>query len=274
MDNFDFLSPLIMLIEDSWLLQGLLINTTYTLLSIPFTSKIIANVFKNRKKIRIVNARQELYIEYIKRTFTKDNISAKNFKNLLYIIANKYNLLISDVYGDDDLFLKNITTKILNLDIIDDTKKEQLIASIRKKFLGDIYILDTHKYSFNDNESEEEINNINDNISSYEEATRQDNLEEEKKAVRKYTFITSILLFLFLFFFTSIIQLLYNTYNTNGIVFINVVITAIVIIPILANGMIHFDKFNNQNKKLFLLLIIILLLNIINFIYIISTLFK
>ena len=195
MDYFDFLSPLVMLIEDSWLLQGLFINTAYTILSIPITNKIVTKIFKNRKKIKIANAQQELYTEYVKRIFSEDNITEKNLKNLLYVISSKYDLLIGEVYGNDELFLKNITNTILNLNIIDEKRKERLVASIRKKILIDDHILNTTEYSFNNNESEESMKNFNEYIDSYEENIWEINTEE-KRIIKKFTFIASILIFL------------------------------------------------------------------------------
>lgn len=124
-----------------------------------------------------------------------------------------------------------------------------------------------------------DIINENGNILSSENDIPQseDDIElnkSEKQSISKLTLMVTIGIFISLLFIISIVQILYNAYGINVIFFINTIIIMIITIPIMINGIINYEKFNEKSKKYFYLFLTIMLLNIVNFICIVNIMLK
>lgn len=265
----EFLLWIITIIEESWFLQGIIINTVFSIVSIPFTNKIVQKTFKNRKKNRIKNAYEELKIYCIQQLIEEKYIDKKRLENQMFIITKRYNLSTEDIYDDNNTFHNKLIDSIIDINLIDDSTKEKIISIIRneKLFIN----------SRNKNIANEYIINKNSNmILSEDNKTSSENntnfSQEEKKSIAKYTFIITIIIFLFLVFINSLIQVLFKAYGIYSIIFINTIFIMATKIPILINGVVYYNKFNERNKKIFILFLIILLANLINFICMVSIL--
>lgn len=125
-----FMAWILPIIEDSWLLQGLIINATFTIGSIPFTKIKIRNMFKNRKKGRIKNAQNELNILCSQKMIAEKYIEKSYYENQLFILASKYNLEVKDIYNDKKVFGKNLINTIINIDLIDSNTKEEIASKL------------------------------------------------------------------------------------------------------------------------------------------------
>lgn len=98
--------------------------------------------------------------------------------------------------------------------------------------------------------------------------------KNEKKIITKLTLVVTIGISVSLLFIISIGQILYNFYGINAIIFIDTIIIMIIMMPIIINGVIHYEKFNEKSKKYFYLFLVIMLLNVVNFIYIVNNMLK
>ena len=126
-----FMTWILPIIEDSWFLQGLIINTSFTIGSIPFTKIRIGNMFKNRKKERIRKAQNELNIWCSQKLIGENYIEKSYFENQLFILASKYNLEVKEIYNDKKNFGKTLINLIVNNDLIDSDTKEEIASKIR-----------------------------------------------------------------------------------------------------------------------------------------------
>lgn len=131
MNNFLILFTEI--IGESWFWQGIIINTSFTLATLPFTNKMVQKIFKNRKRNKIKNARKELEIYCLQQLLKDKHLNKEDFENQIYMIANRYKLDIKDIYNDKNTFFKNLTHTILEIDLLDDGEKERLSNRIRKE---------------------------------------------------------------------------------------------------------------------------------------------
>ncbi len=262
----DFITWVLPIIEDSWLLQGLIGNTVFTIGSIPFTKIKIRNMFKNRKRKRIKDAQNELKILCLQKMIAEKHIEKSYFENLLFILASKYNIEVNDIYNDEKVFGQSLINTIINDDLIDSNIKEEIAFQIRN---NKIFV-------------NLEYNNIIDenvNILSGESdiPSSEDDIElnkSEKQIITKLTLLVTIGIFVSLLFIISIGQILYNAYGMNTIIFIDTITIMIIMIPIIINGVIHYEKFHEKSKKYFYLFLVIMLLNIVNFICIVNILLK
>lgn len=263
---YSFMTWILPIMQDSWFLQGLIINATFTIGSIPFTKIKIKNIFKNRKKERIKYAQDELKMLCLQKMIADRHIEKNYFENQLFIIASKYNLEVTDIYNDKKVFGKNLINTITNSDLINNDTKEELAFKIRKnKLFVNLEYNDIIDENGNILSSENEI-------PKHEEDIELNNCE--KQNIFKLTLIVTIGIFISLLFIISTVQILYNAYGTNIILFINTIIIMIITIPIMINGIINYEKFIDKVKKYFYLLLAIMLFNIVNFICIVNILLK
>lgn len=264
---FEFLSFLAIFGEE-WFLQGIFINASFAVVSIPFTRRIFQNIFKNRKKDKIKKAGNELKIYCLQKLIGEKYIDKNEFENQLFLIANKYELNKEDIYANKNVFIKELMISIIDTNLIDANTKEKIANKIRH---DQIFIRAKHK-----NIIDEKGNTIFvENSTSSSDKANKCNIKfasEEKKKIFKYTLVATIVIFIFLLSFISIVQVLFRTYGINAVIFMNTIVIMVTIIPILMNGVIHFEKFNKQNRKIFYLLLAILMLNFISFICIVSIL--
>lgn len=262
----DFLTWILPIIEDSWFLQGLIINATFTIGSIPFTKIKIKNIFKNRKKERIKYAQDELEMLCSQKMIADKHIEKSYFENQLFILASKYNLEATDIYNDKKDFGKNLINTITSSRLIDNDTKEELAFKIRKnKLFVNLEYNDIVDGNGNIISSENDI-------PKNEEDIKLNN--REKQNISKLTLIVTIGIFISLLFIISIIQILYNAYGINSILFIDTIIIIIITIPIIINGIINYENFNNKVKKYFYLFLAITLFNVVNFICIVNIFLK
>lgn len=258
----------LLIFTEPWFWQGIIINTLFSIASIPFTNKIVQKVFRNRKRNRIKNALNEIKVYCLQQIIKDKHINRDNFENQLYIIANRYELDIKDIYNDKNIFDKTLIHSILEVNIIDGTTKEKIANQIRK---NEIFIEPERNNSLDDTAIfSADKENINDN-NNFEDISLNKN---EKKNILKYTAIITGIFFVFLLIYTFLCQVLIKAYGNNSVIFINTIIIIISIIPILVNGIIHLKSFNEQNKIYFCFLLLISVLNIINFICMIGILLK
>lgn len=259
-----FMEWLLPIIGDSWLIQGLIANTVFSLCSIPFTKVTIRNVFKNRKKERIKAAQNEFEILCAQKMIIERHIEKNYFENQLFLLATKYNLETKDIYNDEKAFGKKLINKIIGINLIDGNTKEAIASQIRN---NNIFV--NLEYNNKIIENENILSEENDIPPS------KDNIElnqNEKQKISKLTLIVTIGIFISLLFVISIVQILYKVYGINAIIFIDTVFMMIIMTPILINGIFHYEKFNETNKKWFCLFLMLILLNIINCICIVNIL--
>lgn len=262
-NNWSFL----LIFTESWFWQGIIINTSFALVSLPFTNKVVQKMFKNRKKNRVRNAFNEIKVYCLQQIIKNKHINKDDFESQLYIIANRYELDIKDIYKDKNIFKQKLIHSILEIDLIDNTTKEKIANKIRKDKIF---------------AKSERINGLADNATTFSEnqeyTDENNNLEDillnqdEKKDILKYTVIITGIFFISLLMYTFLCQVLINAYGNNSVIFINTIIIIIATIPILVNGIMHLKKFNEQNKIFFCFLFLILVLNIVNFICIVGIL--
>lgn len=255
----------LLIFTEPWFWQGLIINASFALVSMPFTSRTVYKIFRNSKWNRIKNALNELKIYCLQQIIKDKHIDKDDFENQLYMIANRYKLDVKDIYNKN-IFRQTLIHSILETDLIDDITKAQITNIIRKDtiFIGS----DNSDNLYDDFTLSEEIDHPNENDNS-------DNIQlnkDEKNIVHKYTGIITGIIFIILLMYTFLCQILINAYGNNSIIFINTIIIVFTIIPILVYGIIYFTKFNKMNKIFFGFLLLISILNIINFICIVGIL--
>lgn len=256
----------LLIFTEPWFWQGIMVNTSFTLASLPFTNKIVQKIFKNRKSNRIKNAFNEIKIYCLQQIIQDKYINKNDFENQLYMIANRYRLDIKDIYKDKNIFKQNLIRSILEVDLIDNSTKEKMVNKIRKDKIfiepETIDNLDNSTIFSEEQDHNDENNNLDNVLLS----------KDEEKDIFKYTCIITCIFFILLLVYTFLCQVLINAYGNNSVIFINTIIIIIATIPILINGIIHLKKFNDQNKVYFCFLLLIYLLNIINFICIVDIL--
>lgn len=249
---------------NSWFWQGMIINAAFTLVTMPFTNKIVQKIFRNRKKNRIAYARDELQTFCIQQLLENKNINKDEFENMIYMLAIKYNLDKKDIYNDKIIFLQNLAQSILKIDLLGNNTKEKLSDKIRK---DNIFTEPEYETSNNNSTLSDEMDCTNE---FYEENIELD--RSEKIDIFKYTGIITSIIFIMLLLYTFLSQVLIVAYGNNSIIFINTIIIILAIIPIIVNGIIYFKKFDEYNKVFLGLFILISILNISNFISIIGVL--
>ena len=253
----------LLIFAEPWFWQGMVVNTSFTLALLPLTNRIVQKLFVNRKKNRIKNALNEFKIYCLQQIIKDKHINKDDFENQLYMIANRYNLDIKDIYKDTNVFKQILVHSLLEIDFIDNNTKEKIANRIRK----DKLFIETETKNSQDNATifaEEHDYNNEDNILDNNSWKIELN-KNEKKDILKYTGIITGIIFVFLLIYTFLCQVLVKAYGNNSVIFINTIIIIIATIPILINGIIHMNKFNEQNKIYFCFLLLISILNIINF---------
>lgn len=254
----NFLLLIAELVEESWFWQGIIINTSFALGTMPFTNKIVQKVFRNRKGNRIKNARAELRTYCLQHLIKDKHIDKVDFENEIYMLTIRYKLDKKDIYNDQNTFLKNLTQSILQIDLLDNSTKEKISNKIRKEKIfteSDDKNLRHHSTVSNEREGTDKYNEENIELD-----------KNEKREVFKYTGVITSIIFIILLMYTFLSQVLIKAYGIYSIVFINTIIIILAIIPILVNAIIHFKKFDEYNKIILSLFILISILNIINFI--------
>lgn len=269
----DSLLPLIAIFgESSWLWQGLIVNFIFSIGSIPFTSKFIKSKFRRLKRNRIKAAENELLKYCLQRLLKEKRICNEDFENQLFIIASKHQLSAKDIMEDKELFRKKLAASIVKIDMIDEKMKQNFVLEIRN-----------NKIFFNNDEksnaahSKKDFNHKTGEDDSGEEEYAAYFFDEEidgedKKVIYKQTGIVTGIIFISLLLLYSFIQIFFRILGINGIILISTVIILILLFPILANGILHYEEFENVSKRNFYFLVIIFLFAIINFISIITTL--
>lgn len=258
MDNF--LIFILTVLGEDWLIQNLIASMIFALLSYPF-SKI--SIKKKLKKSRINDAKEELYVEYTKHIIENKSIEKDDFFMMLYIISNRHNLEIQDIYNESE-FNSQIINQIANSKLIADYTKNNLIKKILTNKIYSEVIEQNSDMEENDLSSKNNINT----------SDRINITEDEERKINKLTLIIMLLIFLFLFLYISFIHLLFNICGMSGIILVNIIFITIIIIPILAKGIFYYDELYDNDKKIFSVSLLILLLNLINFICIINALLK
>lgn len=256
----------LLIFAEPWFWQGIVVNTSFALVSLPFTNKIVQKFFVNRKRNRIKNAFNEIKIYCLQQIIKDKHINKDDFENQLYMIANRYNLDTKDIYKDDNIFKQTLIHSILGIDFIDNNTKEKIANKIRKDklFIESEFKnnQDSPKVFSEEQDYTNEYNNLDDILLN----------KSEKKDILKYTAIITGTIFISILIYTFLYQVLVKAYGNNSVIFINTIVIIIASIPILINGIVHLKKFNEQNKIYFCFLLLISILNIINFICIVGIL--
>lgn len=241
----------------------MMVNASFAICSIPFTNKILENFFKNRKKNRIKEARNELEKYCLQQLIMKQKINKNNFDNQLFIISKKYAINIKEIFISEYILSQNLAQSIININLFDEDFKENIIYRIRNKSLFSTADEDKIK-TF----PEHDTNTYND----YNEDIFNDInfIDSAREKIIKYTILISILIFLTLLIFTSLIQVLFEIWGIISVLLFNTLLMMIFTFPVLVNGIINFKKFDFHAKQNFCFLFIIILLALINFICIMS----
>lgn len=127
----DFLSAFISIFKEPWFLQGMLVNASFTICSIPLSYNFLQKLFRNCKKNRIREARNELELYCLQKLIAKEEINKGDFDTQLFIISNKYKIKIKDLFVNEEEFRKNLALSIININLIDKHFKENIIYKIK-----------------------------------------------------------------------------------------------------------------------------------------------
>ena len=194
---------------------------------------------------------------------------------------------VSDIHIDDKQFYKKLTQLVLSSNLINDHSKKSIIYDIRQKKIfvslegvDECFINNLSEYiecisyrnnkSYKDNFEHERNENDSDNRKeSYTKEATEDWIKfssTEKKEIYKYLILFTGIIFLITFIFTSVIKVLFNFSQNNTIFFVNTIIILVLLLPVLINGILHYDDFDKQNKSIFYLLSVGYALVFINFI--------
>jgi hypothetical protein len=266
----DSLSYFISIFKEPWFLQGMLVNASFTICSIPLSYNFLQKLFKNRKRNRIKEARNELELYCLQKLITKEELNKGDFDTQLFIISNKYRIKIKDVFVNEEEFRKNLALSIININLIDEHSKENIIYKIKHNNLFKLWDTEKNNITFF---QEHDANSYEDEYDDIYNDFDDDNInysDKENKKILKYTCIISIVIFLSLLIFTSIIHILFNVWGIDSIILFNTIIMMIFTFPMIINGVENFENFDARSKLNFYFLSIILLLILINFFCIIS----
>ncbi len=271
----DLLLPITTLVGESWILQGLITNGIYSLISFPFTNKIIKNKWINHKKRRIKDAIKELETYCVQQLIQTGTINRKEYENKIFIITSKYDLELKDIFTTENNFFQQLVKFIINTNLLDEKTKENIIYKIHNNNIFNSLDKANDFIYFENGETRKfkmgysDINNKNEDFDTYNNPKFS---KEEKRSIFKQTSIVTGIIYISLFVFTSFIGLIFKKYGINSLILINTIIIFILILPILINGIMHSEEFSVQSRRNFYLLLICFLLIIANLICIFSVL--
>lgn len=249
---------------NNWLFQGVTGGILATAITFPFVNGQVKKILVSRKTKRIENARQEIVTGYISGNIMNSDFSQEKLREITDIIMTKHNLKIKDIFLNDREFNDYIIKNISSIKSLNDETKHKLIVDLQNNY-RDLFVNDCEKIEAKE-KVEKEYVNINVDFTIDENYQFND---YEMTHIKRTKIFFCFIIFMILFFIISIINLLLKSYGTVSIIFLNIVITSIVMIPVLINGLLHMKEFDNRNKVFFYIIIFILILNMINSCFII-----
>lgn len=262
------------LVEDG-LLNDISISIFTSIVTLPLTSGFVKNIFKNRKKVKIGQARKEMHSFYITRLLDGEVWNDTEIEEWTCIFASKYGLKSCDLFQDKTEFTKQITNTIAKLEIINNNMKGTLIGKIRNNHSCDKCIEEKDNILKNEEmhlPPKENYENF-----EFDDLDYEIDVNFERKEMRDIcmtSLISCLLVFIISLISVNTMHVLYEWSGHISLVFFNTIIAIIAMLPILANGLFHLKEFNIQSKKLFYLLVVVLLLCVVNCIYIVNILIK
>lgn len=258
------LKDFIFTLLNNWLFQSVTGGIIVTVITFPFVNGQIKKIFVNRKNKRIENARQEILTGYVSGNIMNSDFSRKKLRGIVDIIMTKYNLNIKDIFPNDREFDGFVIKNISLIKSLNDITKHKLIVDLQDNF-RDLLVNECEKLE-DIEKIEEEYTNTNDNLTIDRNYQFNNN---EIRYIKRTKILFGFIIFMILFFIINVINLLLKSYGTVSIIFLNIIIASIIMIPVLINGILHMKEFNDSNKIFFYIIIFTLILNMINFCFII-----